>query len=39
MARQIIFHGDYFTDFYKDLDIRVKMKIKKEYFESKKIKT
>ena len=27
MARQIIFHGDYFIDFYKDLDIKVKTKI------------
>jgi phage-related protein len=27
MTRQIIFHGDYFLDFYKDLDIKVKSKI------------
>jgi phage-related protein len=27
MSRQIIFHGDYFIDFYKELDIRVKQKI------------
>jgi phage-related protein len=27
MARQIIFHGEYFVDFYKDLDIKVKSKI------------
>ena len=27
MARQIIFHGDYFLDFYKDLDVKVKTKI------------
>ena len=27
MTRQIIFHGDYFFDFYKDLDIKVKQKI------------
>ena len=27
MARQIIFHEDYFTDFYKELDIKVKLKI------------
>jgi phage-related protein len=27
MTRQIIFHGDYFTDFYKELDIKVKQKI------------
>ena len=27
MARQIIFHGQYFLDFYKDLDIKVKTKI------------
>jgi phage-related protein len=27
MARQIIFHGDYFLDFYKNLDIKVKAKI------------
>jgi len=26
MTRQIIFHGDYFLDFYKDLDIKVKQK-------------
>ena len=28
MTRQIIFHGEYFLDFYKDLDIKVKTKIK-----------
>jgi len=27
MSRQIIFHGDYFFDFYKELDIKVKQKI------------
>lgn len=27
MARQIIFHGDYFTDFYKELDRKVKIKV------------
>ena len=27
MIRQIIFHGDYFIDFYKELDIKVKQKI------------
>jgi phage-related protein len=27
MTRQIIFHRDYFLDFYKDLDIKVKSKI------------
>jgi phage-related protein len=27
MARQIILHGDYFLDFYKELDIKVKHKI------------
>lgn len=27
MARQIIFYGEYFVDFYKDLDIKVKSKI------------
>ena len=27
MVRQIIFHGDYFLVFYKDLDIKVKTKI------------
>ena len=27
MARQIIFHGDYFLDFYKSLDVKVKTKI------------
>lgn len=27
MTRQIIFHGKYFLDFYKDLDIKVKSKI------------
>jgi phage-related protein len=28
MARQIIFHGTYFIDFYKELDLRVKEKVK-----------
>ncbi len=28
MARLIIFHGDYFTDFYKELDLKVKEKVK-----------
>ena len=28
MARQIIFHGDYFIDFYKELDLKVKEKLK-----------
>ena len=28
MTRQIIFHGEYFLDFYKDLDIKVKSKFK-----------
>ena len=27
MTRQIIFHGEYFLDFYKGLDIKVKSKI------------
>ena len=27
MARRIIFHGDYFLDFYKSLDVKVKTKI------------
>ncbi len=27
MARQIIFHANYFFDFYKDLDFKVKAKI------------
>lgn len=27
MARQIIFHGDYFTDFYNELDRKVKIKV------------
>lgn len=27
MTRQIIFHGDYFLDFYKNLDTEVKLKI------------
>jgi len=27
MPRQIILHGDYFIEFYKDLDIKVKQKI------------
>jgi hypothetical protein len=28
MARTIIFHGDYFMDFYKTLDDKVKEKVK-----------
>jgi phage-related protein len=28
MARQIIFYGDYFVDFYKDLGDKVKEKVK-----------
>ena len=28
MARQIVFHGDYFLSFYKGLDINIKSKIK-----------
>jgi len=28
MERKIIFHGNYFLDFYKKLDIKVKSKIK-----------
>jgi hypothetical protein len=28
MARQIIFHGDYFTDFYNELDFKVREKVK-----------
>ena len=28
MNRQILFHGDYFTDFYKELDLKVKEKVK-----------
>jgi len=28
MARQIIFYGDYFVDFYKDLGDKVKDKVK-----------
>jgi phage-related protein len=28
MNRQIIFHGDYFIDFYKELDLKVKEKVK-----------
>jgi len=28
MARQIIFHGDYFIDFYKELDLKAKEKVK-----------
>ncbi|MEI6435982.1 MAG: type II toxin-antitoxin system RelE/ParE family toxin [Bacteroidota bacterium] len=28
MKREIVFHGDYFMDFYKSLDDQVKMKIK-----------
>jgi phage-related protein len=27
MSRQVIFHGEYFLNFYKDLDIKVKTKI------------
>jgi len=27
MTRQIIFHGEYFLDFYKNLDIKIKTKI------------
>lgn len=27
MARRIIFHGDYFTDFYNGLDRKVKVKV------------
>lgn len=27
MVRQIIFHGDYFLDFYKELDTKAKLKI------------
>ena len=27
MVRQIIFHGEYFLNFYKDLDVKVKTKI------------
>jgi len=27
MTRQIIFHGDYFLDFYKNLDFEVKKKV------------
>lgn len=27
MARQIIFYGEYFLDFYKELDVKVKLKI------------
>ena len=27
MSREIIFHGDYFIDFYKGLDTKVKQKI------------
>ena len=27
MAIQIIFHGDYFTDFYNELDRKVKVKV------------
>jgi phage-related protein len=27
MGRQILFHGNYFLDFYKSLDIKVKTKI------------
>ena len=28
MPRQIIFHGNYFIDFYKELDLKVKQKVK-----------
>jgi hypothetical protein len=28
MARQIIFYGDYFIDFYKEFDLKVKEKVK-----------
>ena len=28
MVRQIIFHGNYFIDFYKELDLKVKEKVK-----------
>ena len=28
MSREIVFHGEYFFDFYKELDIKVKQKIK-----------
>jgi phage-related protein len=28
MGRQIIFHGDYFIDFYKELDVGIKSKFK-----------
>jgi len=28
MSRQIIFHGEYFIDFYKKLDIGIKSKFK-----------
>lgn len=27
MPRQVIFHGDYFINFYKELDVKVKQKI------------
>ncbi len=27
MARQIIFYGEYFIDFYKELDLKVKQKV------------
>lgn len=27
MARQLIFHGEFFLNFYKNLDIKVKLKI------------
>jgi hypothetical protein len=27
MARQIIFHGNYFIDFYKELERKVKIKV------------
>ena len=28
MVRQIIFHGNYFIDFYKELDLKVQEKVK-----------
>lgn len=28
MARQIVFHGDYFTDFYEKLDLKAREKVK-----------
>ena len=27
MPRQLIFYGEYFTDFYKELDFKVKQKV------------